>query len=50
MRVMDLFMTQLIVEGDKIVARYSGYSTYKGGLLDISSDKQRVKETGILIF
>ena len=39
-----------IVEGDKIVARYSGYSTYKGGLLDIPSSNQRVKETGIIIF
>ncbi|MGY0694683.1 ester cyclase [Virgibacillus sp. FSP13] len=39
-----------IEEGDKIVARYTGYSTYKGGLLDIPSEDQQVKETGIIIF
>ena len=36
-------------EGDKVVARYSGWATYKGGLLDIPSMDQRVLETGILI-
>ncbi|WP_077248057.1 ester cyclase [Bacillus sp. FJAT-27986] len=39
-----------IEEGDKIVACYSGYSIYKGGLLDIPSENQQVKETGIIIF
>ncbi|QFK72059.1 ester cyclase [Pradoshia sp. D12] len=39
-----------IEEGDKVVARYSGYSIYKGGLLDIPSENQQVKETGIIIF
>ena len=39
-----------IEESDKIVARYSGYSFYKGGLLDIPSENQQVKETGIIIF
>lgn len=38
-----------IVSGDKIVTRYSGRTTYRGGLLDIPSKNQRVVETGILI-
>ncbi|WP_164669799.1 ester cyclase [Virgibacillus doumboii] len=41
---------ECIEEGDKIVARYTGYSTYKGGLLDIPSEDQKVTETGIIIF
>lgn len=39
----------IISGGDKIVACYSGRSTYKGGLPDILSSDQRVPETGILI-
>ncbi len=39
----------IISEGDKVVTRYSGRATYKGGLLDIPSEDQRVLETGILI-
>ena len=39
----------VISEGDKIVARYSGWATYGGGLLGIPSKDQRVLETGILI-
>ena len=39
----------VLSEGDKVVARYSGWATYKGGLLDIPSKDQRVLETGILI-
>ena len=39
-----------ISEGDKVVARYSGWETYRGGLLDIPSGDQRVRETGILIY
>ncbi len=39
-----------ISEGDKVVARYSGWATYRGGLLDIPSADQRVRETGILIY
>ena len=39
-----------ISEGDKVVARYSGWTTYKGGLLDIPSEGQRIFETGILIY
>ncbi|MFB4166838.1 ester cyclase [Virgibacillus sp. JSM 102003] len=40
----------MIEEGDKIVARYTGYSTYKGGLLEIPPKDQKIKETGIIIF
>ncbi len=39
----------IISEEDKAVARYSGWATYRGGLLDIPSTDQRVLETGILI-
>lgn len=41
---------EVISEGNKVVARYSGWATYRGGLLDIPSDNQRVRETGILIY
>jgi predicted ester cyclase len=40
----------VIVAGDKIVARYSGNTTYRGGLLGIPSENQRILETGILIY
>ncbi len=40
----------VIVAGDRIVARYSGKTTYRGGLLDIPSTNQRVTESGILIY
>ncbi|WP_174615084.1 ester cyclase [Virgibacillus ihumii] len=40
----------IIEEGDKVVTRYTGHSIYKGGLLDIPSTDQNVKETGIIIF
>ena len=40
----------VIVAGDRIVARYSGKTTYRGGLLDIPSADQRVTESGILIY
>ena len=39
----------VISGGDKVVARSSGWATYRGGLLDIPSEDQRVLETGILI-
>ncbi len=41
---------ETISEGDKVVARYSGWVTYRGGLLNIPSGDQRVRETGILIY
>jgi predicted ester cyclase len=40
----------VISEGDKVVARYSGWATYRGGLLEIPSAGQRVRESGILIY
>ncbi|MFL5761332.1 MAG: ester cyclase [Thermomicrobiales bacterium] len=40
----------VISDDDKAVARYSGWTTYRGGLLDIPAADQRVQETGILIF
>ena len=40
----------IISEGDRVVARYSGWATYRGGLLDIPPGEQRVRETGILIY
>ncbi|MCL1466141.1 ester cyclase [Argonema galeatum] len=40
----------VITSQDKIVVRYSGWSTYRGGLLDIPCRNQRVLETGIMIF
>ena len=39
----------VISEGEKAVARNSGWVTYRGGLLGIPSRGQRVLETGILI-
>ena len=39
----------IISEGEKAVARYSGWATYRGGLLGIPPEGQRVHETGILI-
>ena len=39
----------ILSEGDKAVVRCSGRATYKGGLLDIPSEDQRVLETSILI-
>jgi steroid delta-isomerase-like uncharacterized protein len=39
----------VISEGEKVVARNSGWVTYGGVLLGIPSEGQRVLETGILI-
>jgi steroid delta-isomerase-like uncharacterized protein len=39
----------VISEGEKVVARNSRWVTYRGGLLGIPSEGQRVLETGILI-
>ena len=39
----------IISKGEKVVARNSGWVTYRGGLLGIPSEGQRVLETGILI-
>lgn len=40
----------VISEGDKVVARYSGWATYRGGLLGIPPTNRRVMESGILIY
>ncbi|MGM0901625.1 MAG: hypothetical protein ACQEXB_11100 [Bacillota bacterium] len=37
-------------QGDKLVVRYTGWMTYKGGWFNIPSEDQRVKETGMMIF
>ena len=41
---------EVISEGRKVVARYSGWATCRGGLLDFPFDNQRIRETGILIY
>lgn len=45
----EWIINDIISEEDKVVARYTGQSTYKGGLLNIPSTNQRIVETGILI-
>lgn len=40
----------IIVGGEKVVARASGRVTYRGGLLGIPSADQRITESGITIF
>jgi predicted ester cyclase len=39
----------VISEGEKVVARPSGWATYGGGLLGIPSEGRRVLERGIPI-
>ena len=41
---------EIVSEGEKAVARYVGWTTYRGGLLNIPSTNQRVEEYGVLIF
>jgi predicted ester cyclase len=43
-------LNDLIEQDDKLVVRYTGWMTYKGGWFTIPSSNQRVKETGIMIF
>jgi steroid delta-isomerase-like uncharacterized protein len=40
----------VISSSDKVVARYTGHATYRGGWHGIPSTNQRVLETGITIF
>ncbi|MBO8170286.1 MAG: ester cyclase [Bacillaceae bacterium] len=40
----------MIEEGNKVAARYTGHTTYRGGLFNIPSRNQRIRETGIIIF
>ena len=39
-----------IEQDHKLVVRYTGHSTYKGGWFNIPSSNQRIKETGIMIY
>lgn len=43
-------LEDLIEQGNKLLVRYTGWMTYKGGWFDIPAENQRVKETGIMIF
>ncbi|UFU00823.1 ester cyclase [Radiobacillus kanasensis] len=43
-------LDDMIEEGEKLVVRYTGWMTYKGGWFNIPSTDQRVKETGNMIF
>ena len=40
----------ILEDGEKVVVRYSGLTTYRGGWFDLPSQQQRVKEMGVLIF
>jgi predicted ester cyclase len=40
----------VIESGDRLVARYTVRSTYRGGYLELPGAGQRVRETGIIIF
>ena len=46
----EWLIDDLIEQDNKLVVRYTGWMTYKGGWFDIPSENQRVKETGIMIF
>lgn len=43
-------LEDLIEQGNKLVVRYTGWMTYKGGWFNIPAEDQRVKETGMMIF
>ncbi|MBY0095734.1 ester cyclase [Mesobacillus maritimus] len=43
-------LDDLIEQDTKLVVRYTGWMTYKGGWFNIQAEDQRVKETGIMIF
>lgn len=43
-------INDLIEQEQKLVVRYTGWMTYKGGWFNLPSTNQRVKETGIMIF
>jgi predicted ester cyclase len=40
----------VVASGDRVVARYTIRSTYRGGFLDLPAHEQPVRETGIIIF
>ncbi|BAS26760.1 ester cyclase [Limnochorda pilosa] len=41
---------EILSVGEKAVVRYSGQSTYRGGLLGLPASSKPVRETGMLIF
>ncbi len=41
---------EAVGEADLIAVRYSGWSTYRGGLAGIPSKNQKVRQTGMAIF
>lgn len=46
----EWIIDDLIEQGNKLVVRYTGWMTYRGGWFNIPSENQRIKETGIIIF
>ncbi|PGM55652.1 ester cyclase [Bacillus sp. AFS053548] len=46
----EWIVDDLIEQNHKLVVRYTGWMTYKGGWFNLPSENQRVKESGILIF
>ena len=46
----EWIIEDLIEQNDKLVVRFTGWMTYKGGWFNIPSNNQRIKETGIIIF
>lgn len=43
-------LDDFIEQDSKLVVRYTGWMTYKGGWFNLPSNNQRVKETGMMIF
>ncbi|WP_088007331.1 ester cyclase [Indiicoccus explosivorum] len=43
-------LDDVIEQGDRLVVRYTGWMTYKGGWFDVPAENQRIRETGIIIF
>ena len=43
-------LEDIIEQDDRLVIRYTGWMTYKGGWFNIPPENQRVRETGIMIF
>lgn len=43
-------LDDVIEQDNKLVVRYTGWMTYKGGWFNIPAEDQRVKETGMILF
>ena len=43
-------LDDVIEHDNKLVVRYTGWMTYKGGWFNIPAEDQRVKETGMIFF